>query len=489
LINSFERSHTERAVLACALQNPDLIIGFDGKLDINAFHSPLNQALIRTCLKLYEQGYKRFERELIFNQVITQPIEGFAPDQVNMYITSLLGADVHSINFELYVTDLLDAYSKYKLQKTLTDSLDKLTRYGDQSAATDIISSIQSEIMSLHMGISSDEPEDVCAGIQEHIDAMFEHPEDNLGIPTGISLLDELILGWLKTKLYVIAARPGRGKSAFLMQSAIWASFYAHINRCPVLYIDTEIGTKEFKNRTLAHLSSVDALKIMRAGWRDDPAAVENMNAAVKIMQSNTGNRYMHRYVPGFKTSQVENMIKKSVYNHGTGLVIFDYLKEPRDIEDKARWQKVGELCRMLKELAGQLEIPVITALQQNKKGEGVSRVDASAMGESDDPYKESDVTCMLNWKTAKEVQAETLNAGTHRFQIVKGRYTQAQLNGLNFRYFGYCFRFIASPIQQLMEVGGFNANNATTPAPIGQLPTVTEHQAAPFANYGQGTS
>jgi hypothetical protein len=58
----------------------------------------------------------------------------------------------------------------------------------------------------------------------------------------------------------------------------------------------------------------------------------------------------------------------------------------------------------------------------------------------------------MLNKKTAKEIYDETIQAGTHRFQIYAARYTKQYYGGLNLRYYGYCFRFYAASIQQLLE-------------------------------------
>jgi replicative DNA helicase len=483
LAKCFEHLHTEKAIVASILQKPDLLLDLDNRAHLDAFRSPVNRQLVYIALQLYEQGYTKFERELVYNASRAYPLEGFSLEQVAMYINSLFGADIYEVNFERYLDDLMDVYAKYKLQLSLTDALKHLDTYGDKLVASDFIDSFQTELMGLNSVTKYDDPVDVCAGVREHLQEKLDNPEGNLGVPSGLKILDDVMLGWLKTKFYFVAARPGRGKSAFLMQSGIYASFFAPYNRVPILYLDTEIGTKEFRDRTISHLSSVNGLKIMRGDWDLEGPENENVKMAESIMDANKGNRYLHKYIPGFKVSQVISMIKKAVHNNGVGLVIFDYIKEPRDVDDRARWQKIGDLARALKELAGQYEIPILSALQQNKKGEGLSRTDANAMGESDDVLKEADMAFMLNWKTDKEMQAETLNAGTHRFQITKGRYTKNLYSGINLRYYGYCFRFVESPIQQLFDVGD---QYAIDPGITIQQSLPNLEQTPIFGNYGQ---
>ena len=185
----------------------------------------------------------------------------------------------------------------------------------------------------------------------------------------------------------------------------------------------------------------------MKGDWATDKRASDNINYAIQLVQ-NVGGLY-HKYIPGFTHGQVINFMKKFVYNEGVGMVIVDYLKMPSGGGDQEeRWQKIGDLSRALKDHAGLLDIPVITALQQNKKGIDQSRVTADANAESDDPFKEADGQFALNWKTAKEINEEGLEAGTHRLQILKGRYFRTNWSGINLRFIGYCMRFLPAQMQ-----------------------------------------
>lgn len=448
-----ETLHAERAILASVLQKPDLLIDLDldGRTDRGSFRSPINRAIVNSAIELYNEGFKAFDRELIWNRAILADLEDADVQQLQMYINSLFSSDVSDINFNKYLEELTEAHLKEKARGVLQDNLYKLSDKKFKTSALDFVGNIQTQLYEISSGSSRyDDPIDITKNIGDSIYKRLDEGDNNYGIPTGIGLLDDIMLGYLPTKFYFISARPGEGKSAFLLQSAVHAAFFAKRNRTRVLYLDTEITEEEFQTRLIGHVAGVDTMDIMKGEWTKSTRAAENVNYAIQLVQDTGG--FYHKYVPGFTQGYLINTIKKYVYNHGVGLVILDYLKTPSSSEDLERWQKIGNLARALKEHAGVLNIPIVTALQQNKKGVDQSRVTSEANAESDDPFKEADGQFALNWKTAKEIENESLSAGTHRFQILKGRYFKLNWTGINLRFIDYCLRFVPAQLQPTEE-------------------------------------
>jgi len=446
--------HAERAILASVLQKPDLLIDLDidGRTKLTTFRSPVNRTILSVIVKLYNDGYRVFDRELLYNKTLMYPSEGYDFQQLQLYINSLFNSDISSVNFHKYLDEITEAYLKEETKNILVTNLQALNEKGITTSTSNLVENVQTQLYELRAGINrSDDPRDITKGIGEVIYKRLEGGDSNYGIPTGISLLDDATLGYLPKKFYFVSARPGEGKSAFLLQSAAHAVFFAKRNRTRVLYLDTEISEEEFQMRLIGHIAGVNVLDIMKGDWATDKRTSDNINYAIQLVQ-NVGGLY-HKYIPGFTHGQVINFMKKFVYNEGVGMVIVDYLKMPSGGGDQEeRWQKIGDLSRALKDHAGLLDIPVITALQQNKKGIDQSRVTADANAESDDPFKEADGQFALNWKTAKEINEEGIEAGTHRLQILKGRYFRTNWSGINLRFIGYCMRFLPAQMQALED-------------------------------------
>jgi len=450
---TFEHLHTERAILACIFKKPDLLIDLDGVVAVDAFKSPVNRSVMQATLDLYELGYSKLDAEMVYNKLLLSPVAGLDTEQLRMYLNSLYSAEVYIDNFKTLVSDLADVDVKERVRQLLHSSLDDLYRTKERISAGEFIVDLQNNLFTLEgkFNAKNDEPRDVCSGIRDRMVDRVNHPNDYSGIPSGMQILDDITMGWLKTKFYFVAARPKTGKSSLLSQWAYHAAFFAPLRHYRVLYLDTEIKPDEFECRMVGHISAVDHMRLMQGDWYQNQQASENIITTLNFLEKNQGILY-HKYIPNFKIASIVSLIKKYVYNHGIDIVFFDYIKEPDEAGDRARWQKIGDLARALKNMGGELDIPVLSALQQNRKGEGQSRTGGEAYGESDDVLKECDAAFMLNWKSHKEMRDETLRAGTHRFQIERARYVKSFYNGINFRFYGYCLRFVPSPIQNLVD-------------------------------------
>jgi len=470
--NTFEHKHTERALLACILQKPDLLIELDNTFGLDAFKSPINKTILEEALRLYEMGYSRLDNELIFNAVFMRGLPDLTNEQIVSYINSLLQANVHEVNFHSYLNDLFDVHMKDRLNTILTSNTGRLYTEREKTPALELIGSVQNQLYTIDNRIGTEDVVDVFASMRDTVLERRENPEQFRGISTGFPLLDQIILGWLKTKFYFVSARPSVGKSTLLMQWAIKGLLYSKQD-VRVLYLDTEIGGSEFTIRTAAHISAVNGLKLL-AGEQLDEKSMDVLNRSFDFVEQYK-DVFHHKYIPGFKRSQVINLIKKYVYNHGVNLVVLDYIKEPEGGEEnRAGWQVVGDLARNFKDTMGELDITGLSALQQNRKGEGKSRVEGEAFAESDRVLQYSDVAFMLNRKSGKEVKEEGIEAGTHRLQLHKARYTKRLYNGINLRFYGHCFRFEEAALQQTI-------GNTEDAEPV----TIEEETPLPKATYG----
>jgi replicative DNA helicase len=470
--------HLERALIACILQKPFLLIELDGKVNVSFFKSPVNRAILLACNNLFQRGYTAFDIDLLFSSLFTYDLPELSKEQLYTYLVSLYKANVSDINFSSYLQDFLDTQIKSRLFSTLSKHINTLHNQGSAISAQGLLDDVQSDIYNIGAKSSVNEPIDISTIFRDIIMDRVHNKEHYQGIYSGMPILDNATMGWLKKRLYFVAARPKEGKSALLMQWAIYASILSN-QEVRVLYLDTEMGTEnEFIFRMAANIGNVDGLSLLDGSWYPEERANANLKMAFDLVDKKKAS-FFHQYIPGFKRTQVVNIIKRYVYNHGVNLVVFDYIKEPEGREeDRSRWQVIGDLARNLKDSMGELDVAGLTALQQNRKGEGQSRTGGESLAETDGVLQVADVAFMLNWKTPKEIQQETHNAGTHRLQLYRGRYTGSILSGINLRYHGYCFKFAVAPVQPIMEVSDGNAAYQQSPQQTDSpLPVIGQQQ------------
>jgi replicative DNA helicase len=450
--NQFDRPDIERATLACLCQNPETVIEVDGKLSLNDFSNPTHRELFNLIIDLYNSDFESFTKEDLSNQAIRT--NKFDPTTIEDYVEVIFDLDVNTKNITKYVETLLDNSLKRDLFYDLHKGIDLINTMPDTYSGKMLLNEIQGSLLKLtNIGGYSGGPEDIAETIKEDMNSLLVDKESNLGVPCGIDEIDDITLGWLKKKFYFVAARPGQGKSAFLMGSAIHAAFFAKVNKCSVLYLDTEMDKQEWFKRGTSHLSGVDHTVIMKGMWDRSEAEMQAVNKALNTLSS-PGHIYFE-HVPDFGIEYITAVIRKYVYMYNIGLIIFDYIKLPEDadLREMQQHQHIFTLAKRLKYLCKTLDVPIISALQQNREGEGKSHVDTRSFAESDGVLKECDMAFALNRKTSKQIEQDGIDYGTHIFQILKARYNRPLFKGLNLFFKGYCFRFFAAKKQDIASL------------------------------------
>ena len=194
-----------------------------------------------------------------------------------------------------------------------------------------------------------------------HLEALFERHGQTTGVPTGFRDLDEVLLGWQPSNLIVLAARPGQGKTAFALGTAIHAAVHEHR---PVVFFSMEMGYLELTQRILAAEAGVDS-RLLRTGripetdWTKISRAVGRLAEAPLFIDDN----------PHLTVMDMRAKCRRLKAAHGDlALVVVDYLQlmsTPRKAEN--RQVEVSELSRGLKVLARDLDVAVLALSQLNR--------------------------------------------------------------------------------------------------------------------------
>ncbi len=441
----FAHPGNEAAVLACVLKNPSNFYEVESKLSEQDFLTPHHKAIWVVIKSLTQQGVTTPDISTILTQASALELEErIGGPNINAYdyISALFDKSVDPGNIDFYLDRMLDASIKLKvlqITEELADITEKnRTLTGETLTAATIVESAQDKFLQLAVDtMRESDAVSLGEGIDELIAEVLSLAgnDKHLGISTGFSRLDEAIGGLEAGTLTVVGARPKVGKSAMLMN---WASHIALKSGYPVLYIDTEMSSREQQFRLLSLLSGIPERDIKTGNFDEND---DNLRAAREIIDSGL---ILHKYYPNFTPEGVAALTRKYHHQDKACCLFFDYIKLPdadlQLISNVKEHQALGYLTVALKNLAGQLQIPVVTAVQINREGANKGRINSANFADSDRILRYANTLLGLTIKTKQEQEElveqygreAALALGTHRLQILDTRAGGTNFDGID---------------------------------------------------------
>jgi replicative DNA helicase len=203
------------------------------------------------------------------------------------------------------------------------------------------------------------------------IEELYERKDLVTGVPTGYHDLDQLTAGFQRSDLLIVAGRPGMGKTSFVLNIAQYATIEAGL---PVGFFSLEMSKEQMVMRLLCSEAKVDSHRLRRGLLRDSDwpkltrAAGTLAEAPLYIDDT-----------PGITSLELRAKARRLKSEADVGLIIVDYLQlmRGRGAYD-VREQEISEISRSLKELAKELDVPVVALSQLNRGVE--SRADKRPM-------------------------------------------------------------------------------------------------------------
>lgn len=229
------------------------------------------------------------------------------------------------------------------------------------------------------------------ADITPRLIARFESGKQS-GLSTPWPDLDAKIHGLSPSRLYVIAGRPGGGKS-LAGQNIAW--HWSRRHRQPVYFATLEMEAEEIGERQVAQVAQIP-LDTLQSG-RLHPGEAGMAHEALRAMHDAS----IHMCVDSAQTlDTIRNGARRLKRRHGLGLVVVDYLQlvRPRDPRMPRR-EQVDEIARGLKLMAKELQVPVVAMTQLNReatKDKGRPPV-LSDLRESGEIEQAADVVILLH--------------------------------------------------------------------------------------------
>jgi replicative DNA helicase len=351
----------EESLLGAMLLSRDAIaLAAEARVEIGDFYKPAHGHIFEAVMSLYGQGEpvdpvtvaEELRRAELLDPLGGKPtllrLQAETPASANAAHYASIVNELALLRRLIGVAGQI-AESAYDAPDDVTETLDRA-----ESLVFDVAERRVSESMTdLYGALQS---------AMDQLEAIYGRDVEVIGLPTGYTDLDHILLGMQPQNLIVVAARPSVGKSAFAIGAA---SHVAVAEQKPVLLFSMEMGQLEITKRILASEAGVPARKLQLGNlneqeWDKIVRAIGRLGDAKLFIDDNPHCTIMEMRAKARRTKAREGEL---------GLIIVDYLQlmtTSQHVEN--RQTEVSELSRGLKLLARELECPVMALSQLNRQ-------------------------------------------------------------------------------------------------------------------------
>ena len=196
----------------------------------------------------------------------------------------------------------------------------------------------------------------------KNIEAARLHGTGITGVQSGFTHLDRITSGWQKSDLIVLAARPGMGKTAFVLSLARNAAI--GFNR-PVAIFSLEMSSVQLVQRMISSETGIPSEKL-RKGTLDN---VEWQKLSGMTGKLSSAPVYIDD-TPSLSVFDLRSKCRRLKQMHNIEMIVIDYLQLMRgDSEGKGgnREQEISSISRSLKAIAKELDVPIIALSQLSR--------------------------------------------------------------------------------------------------------------------------
>jgi len=199
----------ERALLSYCLRDMDSFYDLVGKMTAEDFLHSDHSTLFILLGALSKQDVGAFDLPMVVNTA-QQVFGGLTSIGGIEYLQSINEMRVDKKNYDIYLQNVLESSTKYKLYYTIADDLKQIEQNAkDGSTSEELIGSIERKILDLSTESKSiREPRNLSDGLRELIEERMANPVKQMGLSTGFPILDKQIDGLVPGTLNIISAVP-----------------------------------------------------------------------------------------------------------------------------------------------------------------------------------------------------------------------------------------------------------------------------------------
>ncbi len=401
------RVESEAGIIATLIHHPDFSF-YSEQLLPNHFTNKENRIIYQALRSLAQSGVQTIDPYIIVQELQSkEATRRFADDlSVDQLYTLIENSDIlcrDSVEaYMVLVNNVLDA----AFRRDTYQQLKECQRLCLQPAEADIEQRIYKMLDDVMMEFSA--TNDVPA-YKDVVDKYWDEIQSRQssgysGIPFKFPALNDYAT-IERGELFIFGAEQKQGKSMMLLNCAVdlLRKGYA------VLYLDSELNTRLFTARLLAHLSGIEYKRLTAGTYTAEEAQrIEQAKAWIKTC------RFTHIYIPTFDIQSIYTTVNKVRHTQGLDVLIVDYFKGSGEGDAFNSYQELGRFVDTVKnKICGDMNIAGIGAAQATTTGR---------LADSAKIARNASTIAMITDKTPEEIEADGAECGNKKLRVVVNR-------------------------------------------------------------------
>ncbi len=382
----------EEAVLGALMLEKDAYTTVCDILKPESFYEPANQKIYEAIQQLGAQ-----QRPIDMLTVTEQLRHNDALDEVGgpVFISELTSKVASGAHVEYHARIVAQKYLARELISFASQIESKA--FDESNDVDDLLQEAEGKLFEISQrNVKKDvtQIDPVISQAIQQIESAANRTSGLSGLESGYHDLDKLTSGWQRSDLIIIAARPAMGKTAFVLSMAKNMAISYNI---PVAIFSLEMSNLQLVNRLISNTCELESEKIKsgrltQMEWDQLMSRIKHLYSAPLYIDD----------TPSLSVFELRTKARRLVREHNVQFIIIDYLQlmNATGMKFGSREQEVSMISRNLKQLAKELNIPIVALSQLNRSVE--SRTDGkrpqlSDLRESGAIEQDADIVCFIH--------------------------------------------------------------------------------------------
>jgi|TARA_X000000950_G_scaffold236002_1_gene286630 replicative DNA helicase len=360
----------EQTVLGSILANNELYDEVTDQIDTNHFFDPIHQKIYNIISNLITKG-------LLANPVTIKNFFNSNEELVEIggieYLLKLTKVSTSKNQIKYYSQLLNDLHIRRQLIQISEETLDESKNKNIDISGKNILENTERKLFEIaEKGEFQRSFVTFKDALKETIDmatAAYKNDQGIVGVPSGLTDLDDRLGGMHKQDLIIIAGRPSMGKTALATNIAFYAAQNIQKNNISssVAFFSLEMSSEQLSTRILSEQSRIKSNDIRRGKINQED--FEKFIEASKNLE----NLPLHiDDTPAITIAALSNRARRLKRKQGLDLIVIDYIQlmKSSGYKNEGRVLEIAQITQGLKALAKELDVPVLALSQLSRQVE-----------------------------------------------------------------------------------------------------------------------
>ncbi len=354
----------EQSVIGSILLTNEIFDEINILINSKNFYDPMHQKVFAAIEKLIYSG-------MLANPITLKNHFENEKDELNIpdYLVKITKFSTSSRQAIEYSKLIYDLYVKRELIKISENVIDTVKLNDLDNDGQSIIENFEKSLFDLaekgSFSSSIVKFDDAVRMSLETATSAYKNEEGLVGVPTGLTDIDDRLGGLHKSDLIIIAGRPSMGKTALATNIAFNAAkkMQDDNKKSSIAFFSLEMSSEQLSTRILAEQSRIKSNDIRRGKMSEEEFH--------KYIETSKNIKELPLYIdetPAISIAALSNRARRIKRLYGLDMVVVDYIQLMRASNFKeGRVQEISEITQGLKALAKELSVPVVALSQLSR--------------------------------------------------------------------------------------------------------------------------